>query len=302
MRRPQPALVFPEPLRTGERRAWFLLAAMVLGFVLVPFVLAMSKIEEPLVLKTVAPEPTTPTTTTPPPTTTHTTHTTSTTTGTTTTTTTPATTTAATTATTTTTTTTTVGTTTTTGTTASTTHTTTTSTTTPAPPTCQSCSYAAFTGACAVEYSACTANFVNCRLQCSNPFLFDQAIPSTCYNGIIPEWPALQTCLCNGQCEALCPTDCNFTAPTTATPTLSPAACTACYNTNTGPGGACEAERIACDGNPSCSILCAGYYADQLPVYPACASGNITEWTPLFNCLCPLCGSTACTANNSTCP
>ncbi len=266
-----------QPLQTtGQRRAWALLLAVTLVFVTVPFVLALSKIEEPLVVQTVLTTTTpaattttaTTTTTAPPPTTTTTVASTTLPPTTVTTATTTATTTTATTATTTVPLTTTA------------TTSTTIVTTTPAPPSCKSCTDAATASICSNEYAACTDNFDNCRLQCANPFLFDQPLQSFCYNGIIPEWPPLQTCLCTNLCESLCPTDCNFTVTTVSNPTVAPSVCNACYETNTDAGAPCEAERAACDADSSCNILCAGYYTSQLPVYPACASGDIAAWPP----------------------
>lgn len=212
-------------------------------------------------------------------------------------------------------TTTTIPSTTTTATTATTTATTTTATTTTVPITttpaftsCAQCTDNATLpqgSACASQYATCLNNDYNCPVLCHGTFKLNGVVPTTCTNGFIPEWPPLQTCLCQAMgagCDQLCSVNCGITTTSgPQTPTPAPAVCTGCFDTQTGPSGPCFAQYTACTSNPSspCALLCAPYYRINVPVFPSCTDTLvIPEWEPLATCLCPTCSNNVtCTAN-----
>lgn len=98
------------------------------------------------------------------------------------------------------------------------------STTTPTPTTgppepCNMCvaDAIAVSGNCAVENVACSNNGL-CPLMCRDPFwLTDTPAGPMCYGPTIPEWPPLESCLCQEcpQCAA-CPVTTTTFPPTTA--------------------------------------------------------------------------------------
>jgi hypothetical protein len=186
-----------------------------------------------------------------------------------------------------------------------TTHTTTTRPTTTPQPSCQTCSNVAKVGACAVEYGACGANTYNCPVLCYGTFLMNGAVPATCLNGAIPQWPPFRDCLCNsGGCGSMCTANCAYTTVSTSVPTTPPA--TVCDNCLTvAAAGPCSAEYAACTANPTsgCALLCVPYYRSNLPIYTGCTNAMLVpEWNALATCLCANgCGTnTTCTANQ--CP
>lgn len=174
-------------------------------------------------------------------------------------------------------------------------------TTTPLP-SCQTCSQSIQNTICSVQLAACNANTYNCPVLCYGTFMLDGAIPATCFNGAIPQWPDLSSCICGNGCFASCAVNCDTTLPTTTPgPTPPPVVCQNCFNAATGVGGACRTEYLACISNPTsnCALLCAPYYGSNLPIPSACTNAMLVpQWNPLATCLCPLCGNNVtCTAN-----
>jgi hypothetical protein len=167
-------------------------------------------------------------------------------------------------------------------------------------PSCQQCSLLAKLGVCAPQYATCASNTYNCPVLCYGTFLLNGAVPATCLNGAIPQWPSFRDCLCS-QCSSSCTANCDYTTTPTLALTTPPAAlCTSCFNTAV--AGPCAAEYATCTSNPSsgCALLCVPYYQGNLPVYSGCSNAMvIPEWSPLATCLCSQgCSTnTTCTAN-----
>jgi hypothetical protein len=125
------------------------------------------------------------------------------------------------------------------------------------------------------------------------------AVPATCLNGAIPEWPAFRDCLCGpGACGSLCTANCAYTTtPATSQTTVPASVCENCVTTVS--TGACSAQYAACTANPTagCALLCLPYYQNNLPVYTGCSA--VPEWVSLAACLCSngCSTNTTCTAN-----
>lgn len=182
-----------------------------------------------------------------------------------------------------------------------------TSTTTTAPPTtlpfdtCNACGQNAAASVCVLENAACQSNAYNCPVLCYGTFLQNGAVPLTCLNGVIPQWPPFRDCLCNsGNCTGNCNANCHYTTGvSTAVPTATPTACMTC--TANAISAHCQAQYNSCFANPdsACALLCYPYYVSNLPIYIGCTNTTLVpEWQPLATCLCPYCNSpSVCDAN-----